>query len=191
MTEGCIVDSVKAIVSLYNEDFSAYKKFHYVNHLDINTWDFQECSCATADYINTYFNTPRFFERLEFMHNADYVLSKLSRHFDITIVSHGYSPNLKIKKEWVNKHITPLVHKTCVFDFIGVNLKEHTDKSCIDMSNGIFIDDNISNLATSNASYKIVFGAVHSWNINNEKKQYCYTRAVDWKRVYDIIKTFI
>ena len=66
-----ITNTIKAIVSLYDEDFKYYKKFKYINWTDINTWNFTECNCASAEYINTYFNQQRFFDRLEYMDNAE------------------------------------------------------------------------------------------------------------------------
>ena len=43
-------------------------------------------------------------------------------------------------------------------------MKKHKDKSEIDMTDGIFIDDSYNNLITSNATEKICFGDVYSWN---------------------------
>lgn len=189
MIDGCIVNTIKGIVDLYNEDFVAYKKYHYIRTQDIHTWNFEECNCASSKMIDTYFNTPRFFNRLEFMNNAEYILSLLFKQFDIIIVSHGYSPNLKLKKEWIDTNIMPILFQTSPrlgvnhFDFIGVNLKEHEDKSCVDMADGIFVDDNTKNLATSNASYKIVFGEYYPWNADNETT-YFYPRAIDWMELY-------
>ena len=43
-------------------------------------------------------------------------------------------------------------------------LKTHKDKSCVDMSGGIFIDDSSNNLITSNADIKFCFGKEYPWN---------------------------
>lgn len=155
--DGVIVNTVKAIVDLYNEDFQYYKNFVPVEYNDINTWGFVECNCASEDYINHYFNQQRFFDKLEFMDNAKEVIEKLSDKFNITIVSTGYSPNLKAKELWIKKNLP-------FCKFIGVNLKKHKDKSHIDMSNGIFIDDYQKNLFTSNALLNICFDEKRSWN---------------------------
>lgn len=65
---------------------------------------------------------------------AERAINELSEYYIIKIVSHGYSPNLKQKEEWIKKRFPDI-------EFIGVNLKEHSDKSHIDMSDGLFIDD--------------------------------------------------
>ena len=59
-----LVNTIKSIVSLYNEDFKYYKKYEYIHWTDVRTWDFLECNCAKPEYINTYFNQQRFFDSL-------------------------------------------------------------------------------------------------------------------------------
>lgn len=155
--DGTIVNTIKAITLLYNEDFQYYKKFKPINWYDINTLDFKECNCATPEYINTYFNQQRFFDRLTYMDWAKETLDELKERYEITIVSAGYSPNLRVKEEWIKENLP-------YCKFVGVNLKEHKDKSYIDMSDGIFFDDSSANLRTSNALINICFGDVYAWN---------------------------
>ena len=149
--DGVIVDTIAAICDLYNEDFKYYSDYKYILPEQINTWDFSECNCASREYINTYFNQQRFFDKLKFMPQAYDTLRKFALHNEIIIVSSGYSPNLKVKEKWCKEHLP------CC-QFIGVNLKEYKDKSHIDMSCGLFIDDSANNLETSNAETKICFG---------------------------------
>lgn len=177
--DGCIVNTIATITSLYNEDFQYYEKFVPINWVDINTWDFAECNCASADYINTYFNQPRFFKRLEYMDWAKEILGELKENYDITIVSSGYSPNLKAKEIWIKKNLS-------YCNFIGVNLKKYSDKSHIDMNGSIFIDDSSHNLETSNAELKICFGDKYSWNEN-----WTGFRCSNWNDVYNLLKIFI
>lgn len=91
------------------------------------------------------------------MHYAKEVLDRLKEDYEIIVVSMGGNANLKLKKEWINKNL-PFVQ------FIGCNYKKYRDKSHIDMSGAIFIDDFAHNLTTSNADYKIMFGDIYSWN---------------------------
>ena len=170
MTDGCIVNTIAAIASLYNEDFQYYKDFQHVNWIDINTWDFLECNCADTKCINAYFNQPRFFDRLEYMDNAKEVLNRLKEEYDITVVSMGYSPNLRGKEIWIKKHMP-------YAKFIGVNFNEYDNKEHIDMSDGYYFDDNVKKLHT-NAIENICFGDIYSWNDNWKNK-----RCHNW---YDI-----
>lgn len=155
--DGVICDSIAVITSLYNEDFEYYKKFKKIHAYEINTYDFEECDCATKEQINNYFNQPRFFERLKFMPYAKEVIEKLKEKYDVTIVTMGFSPNCIGKQLWVTKSLSNT-------KMICVNMKEYNDKSHIDMSDGILIDDKSSNLYTSNAKEKILFGDEYSWN---------------------------
>ena len=155
--DGTIVNTVACVTSLYNEDFKYYENFSPVKWWEIDTWDFEECNCATKEQINTYFNQQRFFDRITYLDWAKEVLDELKDSFDITIVSSGFKPNLKAKEIWINENLS-------YCKFIGVNLKEHEDKSHIFMSDGIFIDDSSKNLITSNALVNICFGDKYSWN---------------------------
>lgn len=155
--DGTLVATIDAIVELYNEDFKYYKDFHYVNWWTVDTWGFEECNCAPPGYIDLYFNQPRFFEKLHFMPWAERVINELSKYYTIKIVSHGYSPNLRLKEIWIKDRLSNV-------EFIGVNLKEYSDKSHINMSDGLFIDDSAKNLITSNAKENICFGDICSWN---------------------------
>ena len=178
--DGVIVDTIAAIVELYNDDFRYYKGFKEIKPEDIHTYGFEECTCASKEIINTYFNTLRFFRNLEMMPKAWDSIWDLTHDFSVQVVSHGYSPNLAIKKEWVNIELCYGV------DFRGINLKQHSDKSCVDMSNGIFIDDKLKNLETSNAAHKILFGKEYEWNrgYDPEKIHRCY----DWDETMKTIK---
>ena len=165
--DNTITNSTKAIVDLYDEDFKYYKKFEYIHWTDIRTWDFLECNCAKPEYINTYFNQQRFFDKVEFMDNAEEVLNRLKDKYEIIIVSMGYSPNLRAKAIWIENNIP-------YAEFIGVNFKEHSNKSHIDMSDGIYIDDNAKNLNT-NAIENICYGDIYDWN-----KDWVGKRCFNW-----------
>lgn len=69
----------------------------------------------------------------------------------------GDTANLKLKDKWINDNLP-----WC--EFIGVNFKDYSDKSHIDMSESIFIDDSSNNLFSSNAARKLCFGEIKSWN---------------------------
>lgn len=174
--DGVIVNTIAAICDLYNEDFKYYNKYKYVFPEQVKTWNFDELNCASREYINTYFNQQRFFDKLKFMPQAYETLRKFALKGEVVIVSSGYSPNLRAKEEWCKEHLP-------FCQFIGVNLKEYKDKSHIDMNGGLFIDDSAHNLETSNAETKICFGEIYPWNIKWNGK-HCW----DWNIIYQIYK---
>lgn len=157
--DGVIVNTIASICETYNEDFKYYEDFTPVKWWEVDTWNFEECECASTEYINTYFNQQRFFDRLTYMDWAKETLDELQEDFDITIVSSGYPPNLKAKEIWIQENLP-------YCKFIGVNLEEHIDKRFVNMQDGIFIDDSAMNLVTSNALVNICFGEEYSWNRN-------------------------
>ncbi|BFK11805.1 hypothetical protein F140042L4_19630 [Coprococcus phoceensis] len=166
--DNTIVDSIQSVVSLYNEDFQYYKDFRWMCPYEINTYEFKECNCATKEQINHYFRTPRFFYILQFMPFAKEVIEKLKKYYEVVIVTMGNQENYIGKQLWVTKNL-PDTKMICV------NMKEYNDKSHIDMSDGIFIDDMSKNLITSNAKEKILFGDKYSWNEDWEG-----TRLYNW-----------
>ena len=173
--DGCIVNTIKAICDLYNEDFKYYENYIPINWWDIESWSFNECNCASPEYIDTYFNQQRLFDKLTYMDWAKEVLIELNKNHNIFVVSHGNPPNLIAKEIWIKENL-PFCH------FIGVNLEIFKDKSCIDMNDGIFIDDCESNLVTSNSREKICFGELYQWN-----KNWNGTRCKNWMDVYEFV----
>ena len=155
--DNTFIDTIRCITNLYNEDFSAYPKYKFVHPCQMNTWGFEELKLADKDYINMYFNQPRFFKNVGFMDNAKEVIGRLKEHFDITFVSMGDYANLHLKGKWLKENVP-------YAKFIGLNTETYYDKSSIDMSNGILIDDTAKMLETSNAATKICFGDDYPWN---------------------------
>lgn len=173
--DGCLVNSIRTIVSLYDDDFQYYKDYKKIDWSEIETWDFIELNCADRKYIDNYFNQPRFFRNIEWMPWAKEIVNKLKDIYEITIVSMGYSPNLIGKEKWINENLS-------FCKFIGVNFKYYNNKSCIDMSDSIFIDDSANNLITSNAELKICFGDEYEWN-----KDWSGIRCANWYDVWNLL----
>lgn len=161
---------------MYNEDFKYYSDYKYIFPEQVKTWNFEELNCASREYINTYFNQQRFFDKLKFMPQAYEVLRKFALQDEVTIVSSGYSPNLRAKEKWCKEHLP-------FCQFIGVNLKEYKDKSHINMNGGLFIDDSAHNLETSNAEKKICFGEIYPWN-----KEWTGKHCWNWDMIYQLYK---
>lgn len=173
--DGTTWNLIKCITDLYNEDFQYYSKFKPIDWEDVKTWDFQELELATPEYINLYFNQPRFFERVRIMGNAKEVIGWLSERYEIVFCSMCYSPNGRGKEKWIKENFP-------YAKFINVNMKEYKDKSHLDFSNAIFIDDSAHNLETSNAPIKVCFGSLYPWN-----ESWDGDRCVDWLDFYNYI----
>lgn len=165
--DGTIVWSISSIVECYNEDFQYYKEYIPINACDINTYEFKELKLADRNYIDWLWGTPRFFNKLIFMDNAEEILQILKAKFEIYVATKGRQPNLKGKKIWINEHM-PYVKGLYLID-----TNKFCDKSHIDMAYAIFVDDESVTLRNTNAKHKILFGEVYEWNKDWEHKR-CY-----------------
>lgn len=154
--DGTLINTIQTICDLYNEDYKYYKNFKPVEWWKVDSWGFNELTLASRDNINLYFNQPRFFQNIQYMPWSQLVMNELMEHYNVKIVSMGDYPNLKMKQQWVANNFN------C--EFIGVDFKDCSDKSLIDMANGVLIDDSINMLNTCNANIKICFGDIYSWN---------------------------
>lgn len=167
--DNTLINTIATITNLYNDDFKWYSKFQPVDWHNVKTWDFEELELASRDYINHYFNQPRFFREAVFMDDALEVIGRLyQKGYEIIFCSMCYSPNGK-GKELFLKGLFQYAK------FINVNTKEYPDKSHIDMSgNTVFLDDDSKNLETSNATIKVCFGELFPWNENYDGDR-CYS----------------
>lgn len=163
-----IVNTIKRIVELYNDDHGYYKDFIPVDWTTVNTWKFEELYLEPYMIIDRYFSQPRFFRDLEWMDNAEEVLQRLSDKYEIKVVTIGTRENLVGKQLWLLKNMP-------YAKFMPVVIGEEDDKSSIDMSDGVLFDDSIINLINNNAAEKVCFGDVYSWNRN-----WNGTRCANW-----------
>ena len=174
--DGTAYNTIEAIVKLYNDDFEAYDDYKKIDWSMVETWDFTELGCASSEYINTYFNQKRLFNIIKPMPFFETVIDVLQNEYKIIFCSSGNRPNLKLKEKFIKD-------KYPYAEFIGVDLELYNDKSHVNMKDGIFIDDCKSNLDTSNASVKILFGDVYSWN-----KEWEGIRCYNWGDAFRLIQ---
>ena len=170
--DNVLVDSTQAIVDLYNEDFQYYKDFKKIRGCDVGSYGFHELTLATKAYLNQLWNQPRFFHILKLMPYAREVLEILSIQYDIEVATLGDPANLKQKSYFINDKFPNLIKKTHL-----INFEEYQEKSHIDMSDAIFIDDLPRNLTTSNAEQKFLFGD----NFSTETSD--FIRLSNWHEV--------
>lgn len=175
--DGVVFDSITQICNLYNYDFQYYPGFTPVEPENIQTWDFDELTCASRTYIDQYFCQPRFFKDIKLMKCASWIINKLADEFEIVFVSSGRIPNLKLKELWKQEYF-PFAR------LIGVDRDHHEDKAHIQLQDAVFIDDVTKNLETSNAPIKICYGEVYPWN-----QDWTGLRCETWSELYGVIKS--
>lgn len=177
MIENTIVNSVKQICKLYDKDFHLYRNYKKVDWTEINTYNFTELELINKEMVLDYFDDYRFFDDLEFMDNAEEVIKKLSKEYQIIICSIGRKDNLMYKREWIKQHVP-------YAKFIPIDFSVCSDKSCINMENCIILDDNTDMLDSCNATVKLLFGDEYSWNKENKNN---YQRYWNWIEVEKLL----
>lgn len=170
--DGVIVDSIRAYVDTYNLMYNENVR----NYYDCNTWDLSDI-CPKEKNAERIFSSPVFFTNLEFIEGARDSISRLTEHFDVVICSIGTYENIHYKSRWIERNL-PFVDNSIFIAKKNVVM----DKSIIDMSGSIFVDDSYSNLQSSNAKYKICFGPVKSWN-----EQFTGLRYNSWVIMTDFL----
>lgn len=160
-----MVKSIKAVLDQLNERYNTA----YITG-DCTTWNMNNLFSNLSEIeLLEIFDSVRFFDEVE-MYEGVYEF--INKYFDmITVVSKGLDTNLYLKKLWLDKYFPTI-------DFIGL---EGTvmDKSMVKMGlNTVHIDDNQSNLWSTDAEYKILFENVPNaewnkdWEITDDKGEF-------------------
>lgn len=175
--DGVIIDSIKAYCSSYNELYKDHPEFKPALWYECEEWDFKDVA-PLVNNCNEIFSSPLFFKYAEFINNnTKEVIEELCNKYIVTVCTIGTHDNIALKSLWLKDNLP------CVKNHIFiVNDGCKMDKSCIDMSNSIFIDDVVSNLDSSNATYKIIFGDEYKWNKTDR-----YLRCFNWTDVHKIL----
>lgn len=158
--DGTLVNSPKRLTQMLNKKYNMNKIWWKIYRYDCSDVFpeitlHQRCEpFADKSFFNCQLKKKRF---------AEFVLCKLKNYFDIYIVTLGTEKNLINKEEWCKLNFK-FPHT-----FIGLTNFEEK-KSSVDMSSGIFIEDHIKMLESSNARYKILIKGFckREWNDFND-----------------------
>lgn len=144
----------KQFVKLANRK---YKKEEDWNN--IKRWDFKDLYPEiTNNDIDNIFSSEDFFVDLELCENCLDVINSIKDLANIHIATIGTDKNLKNKMKWIKENLN------IDFNFNGILDTGINDKSSIDMSGAIFIDDRTDNLRSSNANIKILYKNYHNYS---------------------------
>lgn len=175
--DNVVFDTVDAIKYMYDEDYRLYDGYVEVPVEKVKKYEFTELTLLTKEKLNEYFCSGRFFDLVSCIEGAELSIAMLNQllNLPVVFVSIGTPENIRGKEQWVKTFNEAFGIDT---EFIGVY---GFDKSEIDMSGGILIDDELKNLNSSNADLKICFGN-YDWN-----KEWTGIRAENWSKVRQII----
>lgn len=174
--DNTIVNSTKKIVEMWKRKHNGKSDYKNIHWTEIYTFGFEELNISKEEVFD-YFKSKEFFTNLEYLDNAESIINLLiAEGWNIKVVSMGTSENLALKEKWVSENLPNEI------EFIGINLNDYSNKSHIDMSDGILIDDEVHYLESSNAQECICFGDILGWNDSWTGK-----RCWNWYEVYNYI----
>ena len=166
---------------MYNEIYSWVPGFKKADHTQVRHWNYGcECPLQIGD-TNILFGNPHLWKHMEFFPHAKETLVNLSKYYQLIIVSLGTPDNIAYKAMWIKDNL-PFIKDLVLISNKNVEM----NKSIVNMKDGIFIDDHSSNLYSSNAERKYLFGNIFEWNedwIENHV-DYEYSRTTylkNWK----------
>ena len=173
-----IMNSSECIIDLLNKKNGTNKTIK----------DLKDFHYRSIDKTLTDEDVIKLFESDEFWNSVDYnnsfleIKDFIDSNFDVEVVSCGAELNLKKKKE----KLKPLGYK-----FTGILIKDDSNlcKKCIDMQNGIQIDDNMSSMSNTNAAIKILFQNNNDFTWNKPKPNADNLYVVQtWKEIFRVLE---
>ena len=174
-----ITDSVQNLVRIVNKRYDKRVRWN-----DIGEWDFSDVypDMPHKDIVKV-FGEQEFFDTLYAKEYAILALHKLSKRNDIFIVSKCDDTASKRKYEWIKSHL----HDTGIdVEFTAIPL--NSSKGLVDMSGGIFVDDNVRFLKETNAKYKILFNNHRKFDAEQDWKG---LEVDNWYDLYDVMADII
>lgn len=174
--DNTIANSSEVIVDMLNEHFDKNENFEKLRKYDFSDL-FPECSYWD---IEKFFNSDEMFDRLKIFPNMIETVDAFKDFFDeISIVTIGTKDNLENKKRFLKENNLELT-------FYGIENNGRSDKSSVDMHNGVFIDDHIGCLHSSNAKIKILMKNVENGEWNKVEPNDDIYVVNNWYEVYSI-----
>jgi 5'(3')-deoxyribonucleotidase len=138
------------------------------------------CPLMTHEYKMNLFDSYEFFDinELDLINENTYdILKELNDKYNIFIFSIGRARNISLKSLYFDYKI-PFIKNYIFYR----NSNCEPNKSIVDARGGIFIDDMPSNLDSSSASYKLLFGEECEWSKSDK-----YKRVVNWTDIGNLL----
>lgn len=170
--DGTLVNSAKRVVEIYNE-----RTGNNADWTKVRKWNFTDQCPGIKPMIKEIFASDEFYEGLEFFNtNTLDVLNLLKKRYNVIICTIGCWENVSKKVVWIKNNAD---HGNVILIAKDDNVM---DKSIIDMSGAIIVDDHEDNLFSSNAETKISFGTRAEWNENWDGRV-----CLDWTDLINLI----
>ncbi len=173
-----IMNSSECIIDLLNKKNGTNKTIRDLKDFHYRSID----KTLTDEDVIKLFESDEFWSSVDY--NGDFLDAKdfIDSNFDVEVVSCGTELNLKKKKEKL---------KLLGYKFTGILIKNDSNlcKKCINMQDGIQIDDNMKSIENTNASIKILFQNNNDFTWNKPKSNIDNLYVVQtWKEIFQILE---
>lgn len=173
--DNTITNSSDVVVDILNKKYGFDK-----DPRKVRQYDFKDLfPTVQKSEINSIFDSEELFDKLKVYDGFDKLLE--SEH-EIICASLGRTKNLESKKKFLLQNFGNRV------SLLGLEATGKNDKSIVDMSGAVFIDDHIECLVSTNASVKILYRTFEYGEWNNVRPNDDVYVASTWKEIIDIIE---
>lgn len=176
--DNTIVNSSEVIVKMLNEKFGGNKDWK-----KLRRYDFKDLfpSCSYWE-IERCFVSDKMFEEVELLPEVYETLNSFKDKFDkVSVVTIGTDINLEKKRVFVKDRFP--------FDIelIGIKNDGRSNKGSVDMRDGVFIDDHIDCLHSSNAKVKILIKTSENAEWSKIEPNDDIYVVSNWYEIYSIL----
>lgn len=187
--DGTLVNSGETICKIYNEKYKPKEN-------GIKAADFKKCRdwpmsdvCPFMSYkeLQQIFASGKFFEEIKFFEGMKEGIGDLHRKgVDITIVSRGDDLNIMRKIIFISEALPYVTQIPVIAEW-----DKEIDKGCVNMSGGIFVDDKLSNILSSNAKHTILFNEYNKFDLDWNKGDYNGRKAHNSISLFNTINSLL
>lgn len=176
-----ILESSKAVIEILNKKYGLNKKYE-----DLHDWEYRSIyHQLTKEEVIQIYNSDEFFEIVKIDEAFKKFYEKHKNDFVFKFVSKGTKKNLAKKAKFIKENL-------CGSNFIPCKFNEHEnnfDKSDIDMSGGIQIDDRFDCMEKTGANVKILLthGREFTWNRETRPLDNLYI-VKNWDEISQILE---
>lgn len=174
--DNTLIHTIDAFCSVYNKLYINHPKFKPAVPDLVNEYNFKD-QCPLVENVLSIFESPLFFKFARLINNNTYeILEKISKKYKPIICSIGTPRNIAYKAHYLEEKI-PFIK-----DYVLITNQDcKMDKGIVNMQGAVFLDDIPSNLISSNAKEKLLFGTIYPWNLGWDSRKHC----LDWSEVGD------
>lgn len=179
-----ILNSSETIIEILNDKHNLHPR---KTIKDLTSWNFNSIYPMARKDLMSIFESDEFFERVTFKKGFLEFYNKFKNTFKIIIVTKGTLENLEKKSKFFKKLLPDAEIQGLIF-----TEEQSFDKSLVDMTGGIQIDDRMDCLANTKASIKILIKNFNEFPWNN-----MYNTVIDnlyavntWEEISEIYDFF-